>query len=217
MIYIEERKREGKKELRRIFGCLFCFLGFSLAKPLPQMPQNTGKLVFLLSQPPQQKQKTKKQNQKKQNKRKKHQKRNITLNQTKPKPNPNLARNCPREPRADPRNSHSLLEFSDPKGFCGKGVPVMKCHKIQGIFKGGLRKGGGFHTLVRGTMFVRNGAVTPGPSRECDITLFVKGRPKSARQSRDSTVAARGVQSVTVPSSRVSRECRSPRLRSPPL
>ena len=33
-------------------------------------------------------------------------------------------------------------------------------------------------------MFVRTGAVTPGPSRECDITFFVKGRPKSARQSR---------------------------------
>ena len=51
-------------------------------------------------------------------------------------------------------------------------------------------------------MFVRDGAVTPGPSRECDITFFAKGRPKSARQSRDSTVAARRVQSVTVPSSR---------------
>ena len=80
-----------------------------------------------------------------------------------------------------------------------------------------VTEGGGFHTPVRGTMFVRNGAVTPGPSRECDITFFVKGRPKSARQSRDSTVAARRVQSVTVPSSRVSRECRSPGLRSPPL
>ena len=38
-------------------------------------------------------------------------------------------------------------------------------------------------------MFVRSGAVTPGPSRECDITFFVKARPKSAQQSRDSTVA----------------------------
>ena len=66
-------------------------------------------------------------------------------------------------------------------------------------------------------MFVRDGAVTPGPSRKCDITFFVKGRPKSARQSRDSTVAARSVQGVTVPSSRVSRECRSPGLRSPPF
>ena len=66
-------------------------------------------------------------------------------------------------------------------------------------------------------MLVRNGAVTPRPSREYDITFFVKGRPKSARQPRDSTVAARRVQSVTVPSSRVSRECCSPGLRSPPL
>ena len=66
-------------------------------------------------------------------------------------------------------------------------------------------------------MFVHDGAVTPGPSCKCDITFFVKGRPKSARQPRDSTVAARSVQSVTVPSSRVSRECRSPGLRSPPF
>ena len=89
--------------------------------------------------------------------------------------------------------------------------------QFSGTFLGGVTEGGGFHTLVRGTMFVRNRAVTPGPSRECDITFFVKGRPKSARQSRDSTVAARRVQSVTVPSSRVSRECRSPGLRSPAL
>ena len=82
----------------------------------------------------------------------------------------------------------------------------------------GVTEREGFHSLVRDTMFVRNAAVTPGPSRECDITLkfFVKGRPKSARQSRDSTVAARRVQSVTVPSSWVSRECRSPGLRPPP-
>ena len=63
---------------------------------------------------------------------------------------------------------------------------------------------------------VRNGAATPGPSRECDITFLVKGRPKSVQQLRDSTVAARRAQSVTVPSSRVTRECRSPRWRFPP-
>ena len=93
-------------------------------------------------------------------------------------------------------------------------VPV--CYLFGHFLRGGNGRGG-FHTRVRGTMFVRNGAVTPGPSRKCDITFFVKGRPKSARQSRDSTVAARSVQSVTVPSSRVSRECRSPGLRSPPF
>ena len=82
---------------------------------------------------------------------------------------------------------------------------------------GGLWKGEGFDTAVRGTMFVRNGAVTPGPSRKCNITWVVKGRPKPARQLRDGTVAARRAQSVTVPSSRVTRECRSPRLRSPPF
>ena len=60
-----------------------------------------------------------------------------------------------------------------------------------GDFEGGVTEAGGFHTPVRGTMFVRNGAVTPRPSRECDITFFAKGRPKSVRQSRDSKVAAR--------------------------
>ena len=78
-------------------------------------------------------------------------------------------------------------------------------------------EGGGFDTAVRGTMFVRNGAVRPGPLRKCNITWVVKRRPKPARQLRDGTVAARRAQSVTVPSFRVTRECRSPGLRSPPL
>ena len=105
-----------------------------------------------------------------------------------------------------------------------------RCRKVSGSltpFPRGTRncsggpKGGGdilIHTPVRGTMFVRiaNGAVTPGPSCERDITFFGKGRPKFTRQSHDKTVAARGVQSVTVPSSRVSRECHSPGLRYPP-
>ena len=87
---------------------------------------------------------------------------------------------------------------------------------IGDFLRGGGGNGrGGFHAAVRGTMFVRKGAVTPGPSREFDITFFVKGRPKSTQQLRDSTVAVRRVQSVTVPSSRVTRKCRSPRLRSP--
>ena len=40
----------------------------------------------------------------------------------------------------------------------------------RGLFKGGSGRG---DTAVRGTMFVRNGAVTPGPSRDCDIIFFV--------------------------------------------
>ena len=44
----------------------------------------------------------------------------------------------------------------------------------RGLFKGGWRRGGVFHTLGRGTMVVRDGAVTPEPSRECDITFFVR-------------------------------------------
>ena len=38
----------------------------------------------------------------------------------------------------------------------------------------GVAEGGGFNTAVRGTMFVRNGAVTPGPSRERDISFSVE-------------------------------------------
>ena len=79
----------------------------------------------------------------------------------------------------------------------------------------GVTERGGFHTAVRGTLFVRQGPVPPGPSRECDITFLVKGRPKSVQHLRDSTVAARRAQSVTVPSYRVTRECRSPGLRPP--
>ena len=40
--------------------------------------------------------------------------------------------------------------------------------------------------------------------------FFYQGRPKSAQQLHDSAVAARRAQSVTVPSSRVTRECCSP-------
>ena len=64
-------------------------------------------------------------------------------------------------------------------------------------------------------MFVCKGAVTRGPSHECDITFLCKGRPKSAQQLHDSTVAVRRAQSVTVPSSRVTRMS-FPRLRSLP-
>ena len=46
------------------------------------------------------------------------------------------------------------------------------------------------------------------------LGVFVEGRPKSVQQLRDSTVAARRAQSVTVPSSRVTSECRSPGFRS---
>ena len=113
-------------------------------------------------------------------------------------------------------SSHQILEVL--------GGPF--CAELVGAFlRGGVTEVGGLHTAVRGTMFVRNGAVTPmfvrngavtpGPSNECDITFFVKGQPKYAQQSRESTVAARRVQSVIVPgvpSSRVTRECRQPIL-----
>ena len=65
-------------------------------------------------------------------------------------------------------------------------------------------------------MFVHNGAVTPGPSRECDIT-FVKGRPRPAKQLRDSRVAARRVQSVTAPSSWLTHEMSFSQVKVPSL
>ena len=78
-------------------------------------------------------------------------------------------------------------------------------------------EGGGSHDPVRGTLFLGgSGAVTLGPSRECNITSFLKGRPKSAQQLRDSVLAAHSVQSVTAPSSEMTCECRSPGSRSPP-
>ena len=63
--------------------------------------------------------------------------------------------------------------------------------RLHGDFlKGGYGRGG-FDTAVRGTMFVRNGTVTPEPSRKCNITWVVKGRPKPAQHLHDSTVAGR--------------------------
>ena len=55
---------------------------------------------------------------------------------------------------------------------------------IQGYIGDFLRGGGNGRRGIPhpGEMyFVRDGAVTPGPSHECDTTFFVKGRPKSAR------------------------------------
>ena len=84
-------------------------------------------------------------------------------------------------------------ENKSPKNTHGSQIPRI------GQLKGGNGRGG-FQTQVWGTMFFRNGGVTPGPSRECNITFFVK------QHLCDSTVAARRAQNrenVTVPSSRV--------------
>ena len=94
--------------------------------------------------------------------------------------------------------------------------PLGNC---RGPFQGGggtEQGGGGCDIAMRGTVFLRNGAVTPGPSRECDITFSVQGQPKSAQQLCDSTVAAPRAQSVTVLSTQVTRECCSPGLGAPP-
>ena len=81
-------------------------------------------------------------------------------------------------------------------------------------------------TSVRGTMFVRNGDVTPGPSRERETSHLLRSSVLTLRDDQDMrsnrvTVQWRRAraESVTVPSSRVTRECCSPGLRSqnPPL
>ena len=41
-----------------------------------------------------------------------------------------------------------------------------------------------FHTRVGGTMFVRNGAVTPRLSRECDIACFVNQRRRDDNKDK---------------------------------
>ena len=53
-----------------------------------------------------------------------------------------------------------------------------------------------FHTQARSAMLFGSGAVTPGPSCECNITSFGNGQPKLAQPLRDSTVAAHRVQRV---------------------
>ena len=61
---------------------------------------------------------------------------------------------------------------------------------------------------MRGTVFVGSGAVIPGLSHKCDMTLFVKGGPSGGAQ---------GAECCTVPSSRVTRECRYPAEVPPPF
>ena len=85
----------------------------------------------------------------------------------------------------------------------------------SGTFKGGVTEGGGPHPCERYNVCPRRCRDTRTVTRVRHH--LTKRRPKSVRLSRDSTVTARRVESVTVPSSRVSRECRSPGLRSPPL
>ena len=91
------------------------------------------------------------------------------------------------------------------KGYCAiwGGISHWAAKSVSNFrtataFHRGFFKGGGIphriHSRERCNLFVRTGAVTAGPSRECDITFFVKGRPKSAQQLRDSTVAVCRVQ-----------------------
>ena len=74
--------------------------------------------------------------------------------------------NGSRGPHVLSQGSHSTLCF---------GKHLLKIlHVKMGLFKvggGGVTEGGGFHTPVRGTMFSRNGAVTPGPVKERPKTV----------------------------------------------
>ena len=77
-----------------------------------------------------------------------------------------------------PRDSNRLLGISDTcftRSSSEKSFPEDLGVMTSGIFFGrGPTEGGGFHTPVRGTMFFGSDAVAPEPSRECDITFFVK-------------------------------------------
>ena len=86
-------------------------------------------------------------------------------NKKPPKPHPSvLAREAPKEMHAQPSSPNlvpcnvQLHHIQQPSEFLNRA-----------LFKGGNGRGG-FHTRVRGTMFVCDGAVTPRPSRKCDIT-----------------------------------------------
>ena len=89
------------------------------------------------------------------------------------------------QPHSSFSTEGSLGEGSDRKTNRCKSWRIKRATNCVcvGPFRGGVTEEGGFHT-VQGTMFVCNGVVTPGPSCECDITFcditfFVKGRPKA--------------------------------------
>ena len=89
---------------------------------------------------------------------------------------------------------------------------------LSGILRGGATEGVGFHARVRGTMFVGRGAVTPGPSCECDITSKKVCLLRDNQNLLNNCVTVqwqrggprRRVRTVTVPSFRATRECSSP-------
>ena len=106
--------------------------------------------------------------------------------------------------------------------------------------KGNWAEGRGFHIPTRVKWSFGSGTVTPGPSCECDITFLLRGGQNLGincvtvrwrlawcavspvtRQCRSTIVwqhvVACRVQSITVPSSRVTRQCRSHGLRRPRL
>ena len=78
---------------------------------------------------------------------------------------------------------------------------------FRASLKGGVRKGGGFPTRVRGTMSacgVRRDIV---PSCKCDYPPLGRGVSKCAQHLLDGTVEVRRGQSVIVPSSPEARDC----------
>ena len=101
----------------------------------------------------------------------------------------------------------------------------MDLHSVnEGFCKDSTRKAchwrGRGHSVNRWTSNIKIFCAHPPlKSQWIGLSTFVKWRPKSAQQLRDSTVAARRAQSesVTVPPSQVTRECRLPRLRFSPF
>ena len=73
--------------------------------------------------------------------------------------------------------AESLRKFSGHlrKLFCNDPFPNNLISELLKLDRDSLRsamEGGVFHTVMRGAMFVRNGAVTPGPSMRARHHLF---------------------------------------------
>ena len=96
--------------------------------------------------------------------------------------------------RRNPKHNATICCMRSYLSYCeiGNRLATGSCHPVSRIgdfLRGGwvTAGGGGFSHRREKYLFVRSGAVTPRPSRECDIA-FVKGGPKSAQQFRDSTL-----------------------------
>ena len=101
-------------------------------------------------------------------------------------------------------NPGSLSLNSSAPGRC---LSKERTPNIEDVLRGGDGRRGiprRIHTPVRGTVFFGSGVVTPGPARECDITVFVKGRRTNQISFEPGFGAYQGLaQKIKVPLSEV--------------